>query len=192
MFRVVKLGGGLLGDPMLTRWLRAVAKAGGRVVVVPGGGPFADAVRQAQGTLDFDDSAAHRMALLAMAQYGIALCGLEPGLRPAATPRDIAETLARGVTPVWLPGAMAPGAPDVPEDWTVTSDSLAAWLASRLGARALALVKRGTTGGAYQPEHHAPLLDAAFPRFAAAFPGAIHLLGHDTPGALEGWLADKR
>ena len=41
--RVVKLGGSLSGAPELKAWLAALAGAAGRVVLVPGGGPFADA-----------------------------------------------------------------------------------------------------------------------------------------------------
>ena len=42
---VVKLGGSHAFATHLRAWLDALAQAGGNVVVVPGGGPFADAVR---------------------------------------------------------------------------------------------------------------------------------------------------
>jgi dihydroneopterin aldolase len=41
----------------------------------------------------------------------------------------------------WLPSRMALGADDLPESWQVTSDSLAAWLALRLDASALVIIK---------------------------------------------------
>ena len=34
------------------------------MIVVPGGGPFADAVRASQAEIGFDDAAAHEMAML--------------------------------------------------------------------------------------------------------------------------------
>ena len=43
-----------------------------------------------------------------------------------------------GKVPVWLPSAMAIAAPDIPACWDVTSDSLAAWLAGKLGRRGAA------------------------------------------------------
>lgn len=189
MLRVLKLGGSLFGKDELPGWLEALSQARGQVVVVPGGGPFADAVRAAQARLSFPDATAHHMALLAMEQFGLALCGLERGLRPAASARAISDAISHGYTPVWLPTAMSLHAPGIPEDWSVTSDSLAAWLASVLGADALGLVKHGPQGirgfNAATDEH---LMDAAFPVFAAAYGRPISLLGHDDPRALMAWL----
>ena len=76
---VVKLGGSLQSFPGLRDWVRLIAEqGGGRVVLVPGGGQFADAVRAAQRTAGFDDRTAHGMALFAMEQYGLMLAALAP------------------------------------------------------------------------------------------------------------------
>ena len=138
---VVKLGGSLAFAPALTEWLAALAAGGGRAILVPGGGPFADQVRDAQSRRPFDDATAHRMALLAMEQYGLMLCGLHPALRPAASRAAIARLRRQGLVPVWLPSVMALGRPEIAESWNVTSDSLAAWLAGVLCLRQLVLVK---------------------------------------------------
>src|SRR5260221_6528865 len=138
---VVKLGGSLAFAAALTDWLAALASGRGRAVLVPGGGPFADQVREAQRRRPFDDATAHRMALLAMEQYGLLLCGLHPALRPAKSRAEIAWLRRQGLVPVWLPSAMALGQPEIEESWDVTSDSLAAWLAGALGLRQLVLVK---------------------------------------------------
>ena len=138
---VVKLGGSLAFAPALTAWLAALAAGGGRAILVPGGGPFADQVREAQRRCSFDDATAHRMALLAMEQYGLMLCGLNSALRPAATRAAVARVRRQGLVPVWLPSAMALGRPEIAESWDVTSDSLAAWLTGTLGLRHLVLVK---------------------------------------------------
>jgi 5-(aminomethyl)-3-furanmethanol phosphate kinase len=139
---VVKLGGSHAASPHLRERLAAIVRGAGGVVLVPGGGPFADAVRDAQPVMGFDDRAAHRMALLAMEQYGHALAALEPRLVPAATAAAIRRAVRGRRVPVWLPFRMSASAPDVAATWDVTSDSLAAWLACRLGARRLVLVKR--------------------------------------------------
>src|SRR5207302_4949844 len=97
----------------------------GRVVVVPGGGPFADAVRAAQAKMGFDDGASHQMALLAMEQYGCALASLSAGWLPAASAAAIRRALDADKIPVWFPTRMVRRAPDVPCSWDVTSDSLA-------------------------------------------------------------------
>ena len=82
---VVKLGGSLLGTPELKEWLALLAKqSDGRIVIVPGGGVFADAIRQNQKMGEYDDVAAHQMALLAMEQYGLVLKSVQPAVAMAA------------------------------------------------------------------------------------------------------------
>jgi dihydroneopterin aldolase len=139
---IVKLGGSHAFSPCLRDWLDAIVRGAGRVVLVPGGGPFADSVRAAQPIMGFDDKAAHRMALLAMEQYAHALAALEQRLVPADGAAAIRRALRARRIPVWLPGRMALAAPDIPASWDVTSDGLAAWLARRLGARRLVLIKQ--------------------------------------------------
>ncbi|MGB8274655.1 MAG: hypothetical protein WCF16_05220, partial [Alphaproteobacteria bacterium] len=135
---VVKLGGSLAESGALRPWLQALSSLrGAGLVIVPGGGPFADAVRRAQRLHGFSDEAAHRMALAAMEQFGLMLCDLAPALVPAATRQAIALAVARGDIPVWMPSRMLGKRADVRASWDVTSDSLAAWLASALEAHSL-------------------------------------------------------
>jgi aspartokinase-like uncharacterized kinase len=166
---VVKLGGSLAAGSLLAEWLDVLAAGGGRVVVVPGGGPFADAVREAQQRWNFDDVAAHRMALLAMEQYGLMLAGLRPGLHPADSNARILKLLDDGVTPVWMPSGMVLGHTNIPESWDVTSDSLAAWLAGELAADCLVLVKSVAVeeGRKVDDLAHLGIVDPALPEFLA-------------------------
>ncbi|WP_159729013.1 aspartate kinase [Methylosinus sp. Ce-a6] len=138
---VVKLGGSLCAAPALRDWLSALRRYAGPLTIVPGGGPFADAVRRAQETLRFSDAAAHEMAIMAMEQYGRALIDLEPDLVGASTPREAAAAHERGKAALWRPVAMTRAAPQIPASWDMTSDSLAAWYAHEAGADALLLVK---------------------------------------------------
>lgn len=141
---ILKLGGSLADGEYLQDWLDLLAEhGGGRVVVVPGGGPFAAAVRASQRVLGFDDVTAHHMALGAMEQFGHALAALCPALVRCAEPLALATALAARRVPVWMPARMAGAAPDIPANWEMTSDSLAVWLAMRMGVRGAALVKRG-------------------------------------------------
>ena len=139
---IVKLGGSHASGTHIRDWLAAIVAEAGGIVIVPGGGPFADAVRMAQASMGYDDRAAHAMALMAMAQFGRALQSLHPALRLAASRSAIERALKDGKVPVWSPEAMARAAP-LPETWDLTSDSLAAWLAGALGAGQLVLVKHG-------------------------------------------------
>jgi aspartokinase-like uncharacterized kinase len=168
---VVKLGGSHARSPLLPGWLAAIGRAAGRVVVVPGGGPFADAVRAAQPAMGFDDDAAHDMALMAMAQYGRALSGLA-GFVHADTLDALREAAVRGRVPVWSPWPMLRAHPEIPRSWDVTSDSLAVWLATTLEARGVVLIKH------CDPAQD-DAVDAAFPAFAARFGGFVRLAGPD-------------
>jgi aspartokinase-like uncharacterized kinase len=166
---VVKLGGSLARGETLPGWLEALANA--RVAVVPGGGPFADQVRAAQARWRFGDDAAHRMALLAMAQYGHMLAGLQPALATASAPERLAAILAEGRSAVWLPDPEALEPAALPASWELTSDSLSAWLAGRLGIPRLLLVKYAPLPVGSAPVEtliQAGLLDPAFAGFARA------------------------
>jgi len=166
---VVKLGGAHASGPHLKDWLAAIAAEAGAVVITPGGGPFADAVRAAQAGMGFDDRAAHGMALMAMAQFGAALENLHPALRLAASRSAILRALRDGKVPVWSPEPMARAAA-LPETWDLTSDSLAAWLAGALGATCLVLVKHGRFGAAALDAHDLAargVVDPLFPRYLA-------------------------
>ncbi len=144
---VVKLGGSLFDYSKLSEWLKILSEEGaGKVVIVPGGGPFADQVRDAQKRWKFNDQQAHKMALHAMDQFGIMLCGIaeEHGydLTSVTSKQEIHEILASKKTPVWLPANWLENNTEIPQNWTVTSDSLSAWLAKELKAEKLILIKR--------------------------------------------------
>jgi dihydroneopterin aldolase len=139
---VVKLGGSMAGAAELGVWIAALVDSTLPLVIVPGGGPFADQVRDAQKRMGFSDKAAHAMAILAMDQFGHVLLDRHERLVPARSLAEIEEASERGRIPVWLPSALATPAPDIPASWDITSDSLAAWLAGRIGVDALLLVKQ--------------------------------------------------
>ena len=142
MICVIKLGGSLSHDHRLANWLEMLAEFGaGRVVIVPGGGPYADAVRAQQQRWKFSDEHAHRMAVLAMNQFALQLQGINPQFLLAATPSEISHIMANNRIAIWLPSIMALGAPGIAMNWDITSDSFAAWLARILQADRLVLVK---------------------------------------------------
>jgi aspartokinase-like uncharacterized kinase len=179
---VWKLGGSLNARPVLRDWLRLAATEGaGRVVVVPGGGAFTQQVREAQAAWHFDDVAAHRMAILGMAQTALMLAALEPSLALAGDAAAIEAGLARGLAVVWLPLDVMSDWPGIEPGWGVSADSLALWLAQRLGATGLALVKscRIEPGRSFEELSASGVLDAQFPARAAQAALPIELLGHD-------------
>ncbi|MGA9321411.1 MAG: dihydroneopterin aldolase [Xanthobacteraceae bacterium] len=176
---VVKLGGSFAFSEQLRNWIEALAACGGEVVIVPGGGPFADAVRLAQTRMGFDDRAAHQMALLAMEQYGRALASFNSALSPATSVSAIRQHLDADRVPVWMPSSMVLSA-DVAQSWEVTSDSLAAWLAARIGADRVFLVKHAkntSARAALKDLIAAGIVDEAFALYLKESAAAAFILG---------------
>lgn len=139
---VVKLGGSNAASLELDLWLSTLAGSGQPIVIVPGGGPFADFIRESQPKLGFSDKAAHAMAILAMEQFGHLLLDRRPDLAIARTLDELKNAACRKRPVLWTPVSLALDANDIAVSWEVTSDSLAAWLAGQLGCSALLLVKQ--------------------------------------------------
>jgi 5-(aminomethyl)-3-furanmethanol phosphate kinase len=166
---VVKVGGSYAHHPNLPALAAVLAEGAGRVIVVPGGGPFAARVRSEQQVVGYDDHAAHRMALLAMAQFGYALASFSATLSPASNLEAIRWALQRRLVPVWLVLDLLDGSPDLPETWDMTSDSLAAWLAGKLGAERVVFLKRANPAATAVPGLVADgIFDPLAPRFLAS------------------------
>jgi dihydroneopterin aldolase len=81
------------------------------------------------------------MAILAMDQYAHAIAARAAGSALVVCPSEIVAARDAGRVPVLAPSAWLRAADPLPHSWDVTSDSIAAWIAGRLGARRLVLVK---------------------------------------------------
>jgi aspartokinase-like uncharacterized kinase len=139
---LVKLGGSLLETDLrpLLDVLAQHAKTK-RLGVVPGGGPFADAVRTAVHRHPASEDAAHWMAILAMDQHAHLLASLHASVTLCAGTDAVLAATRDGRLAILAPYAGLREADPLPHDWNVTSDSLSAWLAGVLGARQLVLLK---------------------------------------------------
>jgi 5-(aminomethyl)-3-furanmethanol phosphate kinase len=139
---VIKLGGSLAASGKLQLCLDKIERSyqGMAVVIVPGGGVFADQVRSVQQQWQFDDRTAHLMAILAMQQMALLFKALKP--RFTVVP-SIAELHDRQGVSIWSPDVPELDKAGIPSSWDVTSDSLSAWLAKTLEADELILVKSG-------------------------------------------------
>jgi len=180
---VIKVGGRLAAVPQALQQVgREVAQLAGEVsmVVVPGGGPFADAVREIDRRQGLPPSTAHWMAIQAMDQVAELLASVIAGSEIVSDSAGISDARRRGRVPVLAPARWLRAADELPHSWDVTSDSLAAYLAGLLGAERLLLVK--AVGGAVDE-----LVD---PWFRRALPAGVECRAV-APGELAaaaGWL----
>ena len=166
---VVKVGGSLLGSPELERWLGLFTKfSDGNIILVPGGGIFADAVRDAQKVSKISEACAHKLAVLAMDQFGLIMANMNSDLAVARTEMEIDERTWQHRCIVWLPSQMVLADDSIPKSWDVTSDSIAAWLAGKVGAQQLILVKSNKPDGpelSLRMMQESGIIDEAFSDF---------------------------
>jgi aspartokinase-like uncharacterized kinase len=147
---VVKLGGGVLPHAAyFAATLEAVVRGARtrRFLVVPGGGVFADAVRDVDRRLGLSDDAAHWMAILGMNQCAHLLSDRLRGAALVEGRAAVDAAIDAGAIPVLAPYRWLREADPLPHAWDVTSDSIAAWVAGAVGARQLVLVKPPGTSG---------------------------------------------
>lgn len=140
---VVKIGGSIAAYPDKLRALCkkiSVLSKKFRVVVVPGGGEFADTVRQLDQRYNLTSRISHRMAIYAINQYGLMLTDLIPD-SVAVNERDQTKiVLDKNLTPVFLPAKLMLAEDPLENSWDVTSDSIAFYIAKVLEASKLVLV----------------------------------------------------
>jgi dihydroneopterin aldolase len=149
-----------------------VAERGDPVLVVPGGGPFADVVRRIDNEIALSPDASHWMAILAMNQYAELLTSLVPRTRLVETTEEIRTATESGYLPVLAPYRWLRSADSLRHSWDITSDSIAAWVAGELAAVRLVLVKAAK---ADRPE----LVD---PYFERVLPSGLELVITDAEG----------
>ncbi len=174
---VVKFGGSLLDRASVL--VPIIAAAERPILVVPGGGPFADAVRR----LDPEPHAAHWMACAAMEQVGLLL---------AASGLPVTEVLAVPQTPsVLLPYGLLRDRDPLPHSWRVSSDTIAAWCASELGCGLLlaksvdGIVHRGRLIEAVTGPIETDAVDPCLVPFALARGVSVSIVNARAPGRLE-------
>lgn len=142
MEAVLKIGGSLAEDPpklaKLCRELSAIAEAH-RILIVPGGGQFADTVRKFDKVYRFSNIISHKMAILAMDQYGFFMSDITPNSHMSYSIDEINES-TKGTLPIFLPSQFMFREDPLEHSWNVTSDSIAAYIAGLLDAEKLLLV----------------------------------------------------
>lgn len=118
---VVKVGGSLLSDAgQVMSVLRQY-----NVLIVPGGGVFADIVRRVYSSHDLSEEAAHKMAVLAMHQYGFYLSDIS-GV--ALTKKIEIKRGPRIILPLEIVEQS-----NLPSSWDIASDTIACYIAKSAG-----------------------------------------------------------
>lgn len=139
---VIKLGGSLEKSRQLIDCLNYVVDTfKDKLIIVPGGGLFAEQVRQSQQHWQFNEVIAHEMALLAMQQMALIFHSLRPDFNCLNSVKCIQSQIKNTTHIIWSPSINELNQANIKASWDITSDSLAAWLAIQLQADQLTLIK---------------------------------------------------
>ncbi|KTE91125.1 hypothetical protein AT727_05880 [Desulfitobacterium hafniense] len=158
---LIKIGGSLIrqeSGKLLRQLCNLIAGCGQKrsILIVPGGGPFADLIRAYERHWDLEEETCHFMALAAMDQYAYILRERIPGSTVDAL--GSLECSQSGGLPCSADSLSSSGvrillcshflrqvpATALPRSWETTSDSIAAYLAKQLNCSLLVLVKSKT------------------------------------------------
>ncbi len=139
-------------------------------MLVAGGGPFADLIRAMDRVHALGDLAAHDLAMRTLDITAALLAALLGRSRVVHRAAEIETCLSQDLVPVASPARFLEELDDISQDplpasWDVTSDSIAARLADRLGARRLILLKSVAPDGDMDRRQAARLglVDPLFP-----------------------------
>jgi aspartokinase-like uncharacterized kinase len=204
MRAVIKIGGSLASSPEELRTLMQRIEdlsSHHSLVIVPGGGPFADNVRELQGALNASDSSAHWMAILGMEQFGELLAQYAPKLEKFSG-EEIAEIMSKRKSFILQPYRLIRTKDELPHTWNVTSDSIAIWIAILIDADIVVLAKStdnvhdshgrpGDSGqrpvGTEELKSLAKngIVDAHLPLIHPNYKGALHVIDGRKQGVLD-------
>jgi len=189
MLWVIKVGGSLYKSEHLVEWLNTLSRCKSQqIVIVPGGGPFADQVRSADQQFNLDQALAHNMAVLAMQQFGNLLASLCPELGLVSNKEQLNACWEQTKVALWEPYEMVTQYCDLAKTWDLTSDSLAAWLAIYLSADHLMYVKSAditlTEANVDELASHG-CIDSILPKLISTMNTSVHFMHHTQAGEFE-------
>jgi aspartokinase-like uncharacterized kinase len=180
---IYKFGGSLLDLPDLAARLRAVIEHNpdSRPILVLGGGPTADVVREWDRIHHLDEESSHWLAIDAMRLNESFLQKILSESKIVSTRHEAHSVWRSSGIPILASGEFlrveeSTSRFPLPHNWDVTSDSIAAWIALQWPADGLVLLKSVPS-----PDNFASSVEGAaietnpvdpwFPRLASKLPG---------------------
>jgi 5-(aminomethyl)-3-furanmethanol phosphate kinase len=195
---VIKIGGSLFNWPELPVRLEAFLgdhfpmTGVERPLLIAGGGPAADLVRDLDRIHRLGDAKAHHLALHAMDLSAFMLSTLIPGTVSIDSLDAVWRALAHRKVPILAPRRTIHAIDDSPRDplpanWDVTSDTIAAWIAAHVKGSRLILLKSAPLGGhaSLRKAARAGLVDPVFPDAAKSLNRVEYLNLRDPTERLE-------
>ncbi|NLE05777.1 MAG: hypothetical protein GX638_13395 [Crenarchaeota archaeon] len=143
MNTVIKIGGSLSEKPNVLRnlgyELSKIAQKQ-KILIIPGGAKFADVIRELDNKFKLPASFTHRMAILAMDQYGLFLSQILPNSQLCDSIKEANKISKAGKLAIFLPSKMVLDCDPFEASWDVTSDSIAAYIAIKVHSKKVILI----------------------------------------------------
>ncbi len=110
-----------------------------KIILIPGGGTFANFIRKVYNELKFTEEIAHFMGIISMNYNGLELSNKFPNLQVIESYEKLKEK--SNAFCIFLPYKYLKEKDKLPHSWDVTSDSITLFLAKELGLNECFLIK---------------------------------------------------
>lgn len=138
---VIKIGGSWIKNANLKKLVKLLANIKNQnLIIVPGGGIFADAVREASKLNNLSEHKSHFLALKSTEIFGHMIKSFEQKIHVTKSIDSFK------VKNLWLPSKILKNEKNFKKNWESTSDSVATWLYSKIFASGLIFVKSISLG----------------------------------------------
>lgn len=140
---VFKLSGSLDNEKTLSKLIPVIDELSLklRIVIVPGGGAFADFIRSRSARRGISEKTSHAQAVLSICQFGYELAARFKNGIAARNRAQVEAAFKSGATPVFIPYPYAVEEKRIPATWDATSDTIAAEVCHYLGIGGLVMLK---------------------------------------------------
>ena len=136
---IIKLGGSWLTNPKLEEFLKYISNfQKEHLIMVVGGGVYADAIRESQKHVAFSDKFANFLALRATETYALVINKINPNIKLTS---GLDALKSDKNIKIWLPSKHLSKSNDFKRNWNSTSDSVACWLLRKLDAKGVLFIK---------------------------------------------------
>jgi 5-(aminomethyl)-3-furanmethanol phosphate kinase len=136
---VIKIGGSWVKNPKILDLIKALGKykSSEDLILVCGGGCFADSVRSVYSVTKMSEETGNFIALKATELFSYLLKEIEDDFFLTSEINDFRKKRIK----IWLPSKVLNKNKTFIENWDSTSDSVAAWLHNKISSKGLIFIK---------------------------------------------------
>ncbi len=145
---ILKIGGKIIENPLnlkstifQLRELIINQKIINKIIIIPGGGSYANLIRSMDKKMDFDEDLSHWMAIYAMNTQGTKIINKFPEIEGINNIKPTKKSVNETKIFLFLPYEFLKQNDELPHSWDVTSDSITIFMANKIGLKECYLIK---------------------------------------------------